>query len=107
MEKISFWKKGKLIVKKIKADPLHPWESVKRYAASRGISQLYWSGICYIVLQEVNMKKKIKDLTSEEKDDICSQNGSCYLCPLSIELSKDKRSCKLIRKDYQEEVIKL
>ena len=50
MEKISFWKKGKLIVKKIKADPLHPWESVKRYAASRGISQLYWSGICYIVL---------------------------------------------------------
>ena len=50
MEKISFWKKGKLIVKKIKADPLHPWDSVRKYAASHGISQLYWSGICYIVL---------------------------------------------------------
>lgn len=50
MEKISFWKKGKLIIKKIKADPLHPWESVKRYAANHRITQLYWSGMCYIVL---------------------------------------------------------
>lgn len=50
MEKISFWKKGKLIVKKIKADPLHPWVSVKRYAANHRITQLYWGGMCYIVL---------------------------------------------------------
>ena len=50
METISFWKKGKLVIKKIKADPLHPWESVKRYAANHSIMQLYWGGMCYIVL---------------------------------------------------------
>ena len=30
------------------------------------------------------IKKKIKDLTKEEIENICKKNGNCFECPLSI-----------------------
>ena len=45
------------------------------------------------------MKKKIKDLTSEEKEKICVRHFSCRFCPLRLANGKGSFACA-----YDEEI---
>lgn len=48
MERITFWKNGKLVTKKIRVESMLVFSDVKRYAAKRGITEFYWCGMYYL-----------------------------------------------------------
>ena len=45
MERISYWKNGKLVTKKIRVTSMLVFDGVQAYAAAHGISEFYWCGM--------------------------------------------------------------
>lgn len=45
MERITFWKNGKLVTKKIRITSMLVFDDVRAYAAAHGISEFYWCGM--------------------------------------------------------------
>lgn len=45
IEKISFWKNGKIITKNVICNSFMTSKDVERYAKEHGINEYWWSGI--------------------------------------------------------------